>query len=93
MANIPLIPGTQQTFSRFKRRGKNTPVYFDRNADEKSGFPRHSIRRRLGDRRKLILRVRLERRSNQERRNQHIRNSTNSEKHLTGKGRHINTSA
>jgi len=90
MANIPLIPGTQHTFSRFKRRGKNTPVYLDENADEQS---RHSIKRRLGDRRKLALRVRLERRSSQERRNQNSRHATDSNKSSTGKGRHINTTA
>jgi len=90
MANIPLIPGAQQTFSRFKRHRKNAPVYFDENKQEN---PRHSIRRRLSDRRKLILRVRLERRSSQERRNQNSRNTDGRKKNSTDKGRHINTTA
>jgi hypothetical protein len=94
MANIPLIPGAQQTFSRFKRREKKTAVDFDINARDQSRHPKRSLKRRLGDRRKMILRIRLERRSSQDRRNLINKNTATSNKeNLTGKGRHINTTA
>ena len=92
MANIPLIPGAQQTYSRFKRRGKNTPVDFDEHLKEKQ--PKRSFKRRLEERRKLSLKTRLERRSDHDRRNQVNKNSSpDSKRNLSGKGRHINTTA
>ena len=94
MANFPLIPAAQKTFSRFKRKGKKSHVDFDGHTDDKHRHPKQLIKRRLADRRKLILRVRLDRRANQDRRNLTSTNvNANISGNSSGKGRHINTTA
>ena len=94
MPNIPLIPGVQQTFSRFNRRGKKQTVV-DEYLKETATQTRRSFKRALYDRRKRALNVRLERRSSQERRNQQqSTRSTSGNKEISSeKGRHINTTA
>lgn len=95
MANIPLIPGAQQTYARFRRHGKKLPVDFGKTTDDKTGRARRSFKRRLTDRRHHNLNVRLERRSYQDRRNQRSikQSNANDRDNLPGKGRHINTTA
>jgi len=92
MASIPLIPGVQHTYARFRRRGK-------RQADDADDQPqqpsRRSLKRRLISRRKLNISVKLERRYNSDRRNQQSidKLAADSRGNLTTKGRHINTTA
>lgn len=94
MSNIPLIPGVQQTFSRFKRRGKKQAVV-DEYLNEPDTQPRRSFKRRLEERRKQTLNVRLERRSSQDRRDQlqSTRTTSSNKESSSEKGRHINTTA
>jgi len=95
MANIPLIPGAQQTYARFRRRGKKLPVDFDNTTDDKTRQTKRSFKRSLSDRRQRSLDVKLERRSYQDRRNlRSVKQSNiNDRDNLPGKGRHINTTA
>lgn len=92
MANIPLIPAAQQTYSRFKRRRGKPPVDFDDSSDKAA---KRSLKHRLGDRRKLNLRVRLDRRYNLDRRHRHLDTQTSQDekKNTPSMGRHINTTA
>ena len=95
MANIPLIPGAQQTYARFGRRGKKLPVDFDKATNSKTRRSKRSFKRSLSDRRQRSLDVKLERRSYSDRRNQRSIRQSKSDNmdNLTGKGRHINTTA
>lgn len=95
MANIPLIPGAQQTYSKFRRRGKQQTIDFSEKNDEHGQSTKRSFKRSMGDRRKHHLKVRLERRSNQDRRNQHssARSISQDKENMPDKGRHINTTA
>lgn len=95
MANIPLIPAAQQTYSRFKRQGRNQPVESDDNNKEQPIQSKRSLKHRLGDRRKRNLRVRLDRRYNQDRRRRQSDNLSklDGRKNAHNIGRHINTTA
>ena len=88
MANIPLIPGVQQTYARFRRRGQKHSVNFKQ--PQQAG--KRSFRRRLSDRRKLDMRVKLERRAYQDRRNQQSTDGS-TQKSNDNIGHHINTTA
>lgn len=68
MANIPLIPATQQTYARFKRR-YSRKLFEVVDADEKEQQkPNKRFRRRLGDRRRNNVSVMLDRRQKNDRR-------------------------
>ena len=94
MANIPLIPGAQQTFSRFRRRGKNLNAHLDKYSESPPDKTKRPFKRSLEDRRQRTLRVRLERRSDLDRRNsRQSGRSSNNKETSSGIGRHINTTA
>ena len=95
MADIPLIPGPQQTYARFRRRRKKSSVDFDKAEDDNSKRRKRSFKRRLAERRQRSMSIKLERRAFQDRRNQQAIKQSNEKDRdkLPGKGRHINTTA
>lgn len=84
MTDMPLIPSVRQILPRFRRHGKKHSVYYNKETQSKL---LHPIRRRQSDRRKFILNIKLEHRSNSDRRNQ------SNKRISTDKGLHVNTTA